>query len=153
MRIAAFVAWMTLAAPGLAQDVPARMTQERLHAIIADAARDARVQGNVILFRLGEIDLLGVSDAAADRMRIIAPVKRLDEAAPEELLAALHANFHTALDARYAVSNGVIFAAFLHPLSSLTREQIVSAMRQVAAARESFGGAYSSGGPAFGGVR
>jgi hypothetical protein len=127
------------------------MTQERLHAIIAEAAQEVRAQGNVIAFRLGEIQLLGISDVAADRMRIIAPVKPLEEATPEELLAALHANFHTVLDARYAVSNGIVFAAYLHPLSPLTREQILSAMRQVAAARESFGGSYSGGGPAFGG--
>ena len=153
MRIAVFVALMALAAPGFAQEPPPRMTQERLHAIIAEAAQEVRVQGNVIVFHLGDVQLLGVSDVTADRMRIIAPVKRLEEATPEELLTALHANFHTVLDARYAVSNGVIFAAFLHPLSPLTREQIVSAMRQVAAARESFGSGFSSGGPTFGGAR
>ncbi len=153
MRIATFVAWMALAAPGLAQEAPARMTQERLHAIITESAKEVRVQGNVIAFQVGEIQLFGVSDAAADRMRIFAPVKPLDEATSEELFAALHANFHTVLDARYAVSNGFIFAVYLHPLSPLTREQIVSAMRQVAAARANFGGSYSSGGPAFGGVR
>jgi hypothetical protein len=153
MRIATFVAWIAFAATSLAQEAPARMTQERLHAIISEAAQEVRVQGNVIAFRLGEIQLFGVSDATADRMRIFAPVKPLDEATSEELLAALHANFHTVLDARYAISNGVIFAVYLHPLSPLTREQILSAMRQVAAARASFGGSYSSGGPAFGGVR
>ena len=124
-----------------------------LHAIIAETARNARAEGNVIVFQLGETQLLCISDAAADRMRIIAPVKHIEEATPEELLAALNANFHTVLDARYAVSGGVIFAAYLHPLSSLTREQIVSAMHQVASARASFGTEYSGGGPAFGGAR
>ncbi len=33
------------------------------------------------------------------------------------------ANFHTALDARYAISDGVIYAAFIHPLSSLARRK------------------------------
>lgn len=153
MRIAAFLACMALAAPGLAQQPPVRMTQEQLHAIIAETAKDVQVQGNMIAFRLGDTQLLAISDTAADRMRIIAPVKPLEQATPKELLASLYANFHTVLDARYAVSDGIIFAAYLHPLSPLTREQIVSAIQQVAAARESFGTGYSSGGPAFGGRR
>jgi len=92
-----------------------------------------------------------ISDELADRMRIIAPIKAVGEASPEETIAAMHANFHTALDARYAVSGGTIYAAFIHPLSPLTREQVLSAVRQVAAAHATFGTSYSSGGPAFGG--
>jgi hypothetical protein len=146
VRTLTIIALIAFAGTSTAQDsAPRRMTQERLHAILAE--------GNVAVFRLGETQLLRVSDEFADRLRIIAPVKRLDEATPEELLAALHANFHTVLDARYAVSNGVIFVAYLHPLSSLTKDQIVAAMHQVAAARASFGTDYSGGGPAFGGVR
>ncbi|MGH6962009.1 MAG: hypothetical protein ACREE7_16125 [Dongiaceae bacterium] len=154
MRALTAIAFVVFAGVGAAQDSPPRrMTQENLHAIIAEAAQDVRAEGNVVVFRLGETQLLCISDTFADRMRIIAPIKRLEEATAEELLAALQANFHTVLDARYAVSNGIIFAAYLHPLSSLTREQIVSAMHQVAAARASFGTDYSSGGPVFGGVR
>ncbi len=150
MRVTSLIVLWAFAAASAAQEAPApRMTQERLHAIIAEAAQDARAEGNVMVFRLGEAQLLCISDAGADRMRIIAPVKRIEEATPQELLAALHANFHTVLDARYAASNGVIFAAYLHPLSPLTREQIVSAMHQVAAARASFGTSYTGGGPAF----
>lgn len=154
MRAVTVVAFMVFAGVSAAQDSLAqRMTQQRLHAIIAEAAQDARAEGNVMVFRLGESQLLCISDAGADRMRIIAPVKRIEEATSEELLAALHANFHSVLDARYAVSSGVIFAAYLHPLSPLTREQIVSAMHQVAAARATFGTDYSGGGPEFGGMR
>ena len=153
MRLTAFLFGLALAAPILAQDTPARMTQARLHQIIAEHATEVSVQGNFVTFRVGETQLVGVSDAAADRMRFLAAIKPLGEASSGELLASLYANFHTVLDARYAVSNGIVFAAFLHPLSPLTPEQVVSAMRQVAAAKESFGGAFSSGGPAFGGAR
>lgn len=154
MRIATFAAFLMVAGLCAAQDsAPRRMTQKALHAIIAETATEVRVEGNVALLRFGETRLLCISDEIADRMRIIAPIKPLEEATPQELLAALQANFHTVLDARYAVSNGVIFAAYLHPLSSLTREQVVAAMQQVTAARSSFGSDYSSGGPAFGGIR
>lgn len=149
----ALIASLLFATPGAAQEAPSRMTQERLHGIIAETAQAVRVEGNVMVFRLSESQLLCISDALADRMRIIAAVKRVEEVTPEELLAALQANFHTVLDARYAVSSGVIFAAYLHPLSPLTREQIVSAIHQVVEARATFGTTYSGGGPAFGGVR
>lgn len=153
MRIAVLFACLAVAGAAVAQDTPPRMTQAQLHAIIAEVAADARVEGNVIAFRLQDTELFGISDPIADRMRIVAAIKRIEQATPEELVASLYANFHTALDARYAVSNGVVFAAYLHPLSPLTREQIVSAVRQVAAARENFGSSYSSGGPVFGGTR
>ena len=152
MRVLALVLSCVLAFPGLAQDAPApRMTQESLRQIIADAAGEARVEGNVIVFRLGDVTLVCISDAAADRMRIVAPIKPIAESSPEEIFAAMHANFHSMLDARYAMSNGVIYAAFLHPLSLLTREQVLSALRQVAAAHATFGTSFSGGGPAFGG--
>lgn len=143
--IAVLVLW-TAAVASTAQEAPrGAMTQQRLHEIIAATGRNVRIEGNVAAFQLGEVELLSISDPNADRMRIIAPVKRIEEAAPEEILAAMHANFHSALDARYAISQGIIFSAFLHPLSPLTAEQVVSAIRQVASARETFGTSYSSG--------
>lgn len=143
--IATLLLW-SAAAASTAQEP---MTQQRLHEIIAATGSKVRIEGNVAAFQFGESALLCISDPGADRMRIIAPVKRVEEATPEEILAAMQANFHTALDARYAISQGVIFAAFIHPLSPLTAGQIVSAIRQVAAARETFGSSYSGGGPFF----
>ena len=61
----------------------------------------------------------------------------------------LVANFHNALDARYAVSNGNVFAAFLHPLSSLEENDLRSALRQVSQLVANFGTTYSSGGLQF----
>ncbi len=143
--IAVFVLWAAAAASAAEEPPKGVMTQQRLHDIITAIGGNVRVEGNVVAFQLGEVGLLCISDPHADRMRIIAAVKRLEEASPEEILAAMQANFHTALDVRYAISQGVIFSAFLHPLSSLTAEQIVSAIRQVASARETFGSSYSSG--------
>ena len=62
----------------------------------------------------------------------------------EHLEMMLIANFHTALDARYALSNGIIYAVFLHPMSTLTHDQLESAIRQVAALARNFGSSYSS---------
>lgn len=150
MRLLVLAASWLLGVPVAAQEAPApRMTQQALQRIIAEAAGEARAEGNVVVFRLGEATLACISDAAADRMRIVAPIKPIAESSPEEMLAAMHANFHSMLDARYAMSNGMIYAAFLHPLSPLTREQVLSAMRQVATAHASFGTGYTGGGPVY----
>lgn len=105
--LAAFVLWMTAVA-GVAQEGPrAPMTQQRLHQIIAETGRNVCVEGNVVAFQFGEVALLCISDPNADRMRIITPVKRVEEATSEEILAAMQANFHSALDARHAIWPGV----------------------------------------------
>ncbi|NJL83304.1 MAG: hypothetical protein HC890_10765, partial [Chloroflexaceae bacterium] len=54
------------------------------------------------------------------------------------------------LDARYAVSNGVVFAAFVHPLSTLDERDFLSALRQVSQLVRNFGTSYSSGALSFG---
>ena len=57
-------------------------------------------------------------------MRLIAPVAKRESLQATHLEILLRANFHTTLDARYALSNGIVYAAFLHPLSTLTRIQL-----------------------------
>ncbi len=62
----------------------------------------------------------------------------------------LDTNFHSALDARYVTSNGLVYAAYIHPLSPLRREEILSVLRQVAELVKTFGTPYSSGELSFG---
>ena len=78
-------------------------------------------------------------------MRLVSPILPEDKLSPEHRTAVLRANFHTALDARYAVGNGVLFATFIHPLSSLTDRDLKSAIRQVSSLVRNFGTTYSSG--------
>lgn len=66
-------------------------------------------------------------------------------------MRVLEANFHSALDARYATSDGVLYAAFIHPLSPLTEAEVRSAVAQVASLVRSFGTTYSSGELVYGG--
>lgn len=107
-------------------------------------------EGNVTRFRHTEVDLLCVYDEAYNRMRIIAPIKAYAEVTPEEKDPMLSANFHSSLDARYSASNGTLYAAYLHPLASLSREDLLSAVYQVASLRLSYGRDYSSGLLTFG---
>ena len=127
------------------------MTQERLHDLILEVGADVLISANVVRFSYDGANLLCISDAAADRMRIISPIVELSETDSEQLLLALAANFHSVLDARYALSDGVIYAAYIHPLGPLSDEEVISAIRQVARARNTFGDEYSSGELFFGG--
>lgn len=56
----------------------------------------------------------------------------------------LQANYHSALDPRYAVEDGELVAAFLHPLSTLSEDQFYSALQQVTEMAWTFGTSYSS---------
>jgi hypothetical protein len=78
-------------------------------------------------------------------MRLITPVRRISELSPEQVPRVLEANFHTTLDARYATSEDILYAAYIHPLSFLSEVELRSAVRQVSNLALSFGSTYSSG--------
>ena len=117
------------------------LLQETLRAVDPEA----RVGANSIELRFAEVEMACIWDEANDRMRIIAPVRAVKDLTPEQLGAVFAANFHSALDARYGASQGILYAAFLHPLGSLSREEVLSAVRQVASLVRTFGSTYSSG--------
>ncbi len=123
----------------------AAMTQARLEAELHSLADASQGGSGVLHFTVGDVALACISDVEHDRMRIVSPVVSVNELHPGQVAAILEANFHTALDARYATSEGVLFAAFIHPLGSLSVEQLHSAVRQVANLNRSFGSSYSSG--------
>lgn len=77
------------------------------------------------------IHLLVISDQAADRMRIIAPIHPVESKDGEYLFELLSANFDRALDAKYAIFKGHLWATFLHDLSSLTEAFFHSGLHQV----------------------
>ena len=80
-----------------------------------------------------------------NRMRIVSPVVKESRLTREQRRRILEANFHTALDARYATSQGTVYATFIHPLSQLTAAELRSAISQVANLVKTFGTTYSSG--------
>ena len=63
----------------------------------------------------------------------------------------MQANFDSALDARYAVAKGVLWSAYLHPLSTLKADDFVSGLAQVVNLAATYGSTYSSGALTFGG--
>lgn len=77
-----------------------------------------------------------------DRMRIVAPIGPEAKLTDQQRKRMLDANFHSALDVRYATSKGLVYAAYIHPLSTLRREEVQSALRQVAELVKTFGSTY-----------
>jgi len=124
---------------------------ESLHAFIASYAQNVKVSNNVISFEYAGISLFCVWDANADRMRLVTPIAKIEELEKELLLTLLKANYHTVLDARYAIGNDTLFSVFIHPLSSITKNEIESAIRQVANTALTYGTSFNSGELSFGG--
>lgn len=93
---------------------------------------------------LGEVRMLVLTDEAQDRMRIISPVRYVKDATPEEIYACMEANFHTALDVKYALSDDIIWVAYIHPLSPLRDDQLIDAIAQVRSAALTYGTLYTS---------
>ncbi len=82
-------------------------------------------------------------------MRIISPITEVQNLPEGELENALVANFHSALDVKYAISDGVLWTVFIHPLKELSEAQIEDAILQVYNGAETFGTTYSSTNLAF----
>ncbi|MEM7382181.1 MAG: hypothetical protein AAF361_13425, partial [Bacteroidota bacterium] len=78
------------------------------------------------------------------RMRIISPIVEREQLEEDQLLNALVANFHSALDVKYALSDEIIWSVFAHPLKELSEHQVLDAIEQVYLAALTFGTSYSS---------
>ncbi len=98
-----------------------------------------------------EIPMLCITDETNNRMRIIAPITESNHLDKDLLLDSMTANFHSALDVKYAISNGILWSAYIHPLKELTNEQVENALSQVYYAAKTFGTTFSSTELIFGG--
>ncbi len=102
-------------------------------------------------FLYKQIPMLCVTDETNNRMRIISPITESDNLDSDLLLDCMTANFHSALDVKYAISNGILWSVYIHPLKELTEEQITNAISQVYFAAKTFGTTFSSTELLFGG--
>ncbi len=126
------------------------MTRERLESFVTEVSILTDGGDGVLAAVFNAVPMLVISDPSADRMRIVSPIIETSELLGRETEIMLEANYHLALDARYATSDGVVYAAFVHPLSSLTESEVLSGMRQVAALVQNFGSTWSSDEMVFG---
>lgn len=130
---------------------PQIMDASQLDAILRQEDPNAQRQGNQWQLSVRGRQLLTIVDPRSDRMRIVSPVGNLNDLSSDQVFKMMVANFHTALDARYAfVGDGTVVAVYLHPLSSLQERDLRSALQQVAELANTFGTTYSSGEMLFG---
>jgi hypothetical protein len=122
-----------------------RMTRADLEEALRAIDPEASGRPGAIELTYNGVKMACISDTTFGRMRLVAPIGGAAELTPTQVGAILEANYHSALDARYALSQGILYAAFIHPLGPLTPEEILSAVRQVSNLVLTFGSSYSSG--------
>ena len=125
------------------------MTQEVMEKFVAEHVEVIKHSKGFILFTYKKVKMALISDVKHDRMRIISAITKYPSLNLETKNAVMESNFHLALDARYAVSQDVLYSAYIHPLSSLTKNELKSALSQVSTLAATFGTTYSSGKLAF----
>ena len=133
------------------EELEGGMTQSKMALIIAEMVGEYQGTENNLQFVHNEVVMALVSDAKNNRMRIIAPIMKVENLLDDHLKAAMVSNFHLALDARYAIGNGILYATYIHPLEELTEKQLQSAVRQVSNLKLTFGSTYTSGELQYGG--
>ncbi len=130
----------------------APMTGERLDRLIGRIDEDAqRLAPSQWQFTVADRALVVIIDEAADRMRVVTPIVEAKLVDDELFRRMLQANYDSALDARYAVAQGVVWSVFIHPLGELTDRFFLSGVGQVVNAADTFGTTFSSGVLLFGG--
>lgn len=95
-------------------------------------------------FKIKDVFFVSIADSTHNRMRIMSPISKADLINKDLKEAALIANFHTALDVKYAISNDVLWCVFIHPLKELTESQVLDAISQVYYGSINFGTTFSS---------
>lgn len=106
--------------------------------------------GNFV-FLINDFQVAIFTAVPANRMRVMVRVRSAENLTKDDLLRIAQANLDSALDARYAVGRGVLWATYIHPLSSLHPLQFIEAIGSTVNLASSYGTSYSSGQLLFGG--
>ena len=139
-------------APEAERDFPPTIpAAARLLEIVATIDENAQLAANGATFTIDETVVTLVFDLNADRMRLFSQIAPSDGLSGPQLRRLMQANFDTALDARYAIAQGQLWSTFIHPLTSLTQNDFVSALAQTVTLVKTYGTTYSSGAMSFGG--
>ena len=137
----------TFGSGGDAPSVPAPkpMDQARIEKVFSREVDAIEGPSGALRTVVDGVEVYLLTDPANDRMQLIASVAAADQVDPRVFNILLQANHFLTVDARYSVSNGVIYAVYLHPISSLTEDELVSGLEQVIALSNNFGTTFSSG--------
>ncbi|SEW37735.1 hypothetical protein SAMN04488515_2389 [Cognatiyoonia koreensis] len=133
-----------------AQESEPAMTAPRMAEIVLALDAEAQITANGIEFTVDDVPVLIVMDVRADRMRAMVPIRAATEMTPEEMLRVMQANFDTALDARYAIAGDRLWGVFIHPLSPLEKDQLISGIAQTVNIANTYGTLFTGGAAQFG---
>ena len=115
-----------------------------VEAVLRDVAQDIRgVPGQWTADFEGARIVVFASEAHG-RMRVVSPVAAASDLSENALRVLLAANYDRALDAKFAIADGQLWALFNHRLEGLTRGELVDGIRQVVTLRRNFGGSNRS---------
>ena len=120
------------------------MSIGKLQKIINTIGDDIKTENGKWQFKIDQIIFIVVTDSTKNRMRIISPITETLKLNDNVLKNALIANFHSALDVKYAISDGIMWSVFIHPLKELTGDQVKDAISQVYYSNTNFGTTYAS---------
>lgn len=138
------------AADGKGLKAEGPMTNARLEAILKTVEPNVKGgNGRWEMVRDG-VPVMVLTDESHNRMRVIAPASELKPVDQQILMRMMEANFARALDARYAVFQGIVWVAFIHPLASLRERDLISGLQQVITLVKTTGTTFSSSELQFG---
>lgn len=95
-------------------------------------------------FKIKKVPFICIADSTHNRLRIISPIAHSNKLTEELKTASLIANFHTALDVKYAITEDILWSVFTHPFKELSEQQLLDAISQVYFANVNFGTTFSS---------
>lgn len=145
----AVILWLMLAvAPARAQ---APMTEHRLGQIVRALDPQAIAAGQGWQMRIKGVTVLVISDTQTNRVRAIVAIRAASDLSEAQLRRLMQANFDSALDGRYAIAQDILWAAFIHPLTPLEKDQFISGLGQIVNLAQTYGTLYSGGALQFGG--
>lgn len=130
------------AGTGTSRDEP--MTPARLEAWLRDETDGFEEVEGQLRFLHGGVRMLCLHDVRSDRLRLVAAVTEESALTVVSARILLQANFGNTLDARYAIRDGMLYAVYLHPLSTLASRDLEAALDQVANLVRNFGTTFSA---------
>ena len=127
-----------------AQNDTTAMNNKKIDKLLNNICRE--VVGNLGQW---EVDYMGknimiITDEKNNRMRIMTPIIEVKNLKKNEMEEAMKANFHKALDVKYAIYKEIVWSLFVHPLAELSESQFHDGVKQVYNASYSFGSTYQS---------
>ena len=127
------------------------MDFKKLKLVLAKEAVIVQESGNAVEYELNGLKIYLITDEEANRMRLMAGIVETEKLSKEDLDILMEANYDRALDAKYAISDKILWSVYVHPLRELHEKQVVDALYQVFALVKNYGTSYASTDMIFGG--